>query len=246
MKNLIIVPVGSHVDKFTKLNNLDFDLKSHWRNRLNNRNYLILAVQYSDYIPENDTYDELVVMKGYKWEIIKKLSKIYDFSMYEYIGLYDDDVVIDYISINNTFIAAKNEQINAFQVSLAKGSESAWPCTRNVSNWYSATTNFIEIMCPVFNIKSLMKIINLLNLYEPKHGWGIDIILADYLGCELTVYHFCSMYHPSRPETGSTYSAMEARIEMQYLLSKIYSRINPNFRFTHDKVTSHKLIEQTP
>ena len=28
--NLIIVPTGSPIDKFTKLHNLDFDLKSHW------------------------------------------------------------------------------------------------------------------------------------------------------------------------------------------------------------------------
>ena len=227
--NLIIVPVGCHIDKFIKLHKLQFDVKQHWRNVKNKRNYDIVAVRYSDFIPEEGTYDKLYEFKGMKWQIVLKLFKTFDFSIYRYIGVYDDDVVIDSTSINHSFEQAFHECIPAFQISLDNLSESAYACTRNVEGWYSAKTNFIEIMCPCFRYDMFIKIIKLISSYEIKHAWGIDLVFSDYLKTPLTVYHFCKIFHPSRLDEGSTYDQSEARNEMAYFINEIYSTINPDW-----------------
>jgi len=239
--NLIIVPVGCPVDKFIRLHGLHFDLSKHWRNTKNDRNYDIIAVKYSEFIPEEGTYDQLFEISGMKWQIVLKLIQFIDLSKYTYIGIYDDDVVTDFLSINHSFQKALNECIPAFQISLNSLSESAYICTRQVDGWYSAKTNFIEIMCPCFRYDMFVKIIKLISSYQIKHAWGIDLVFSDYLKTPLTVYHFCSIFHPSRPGEGSTYNKKEALIEMNYFIDQIYIEINPLWKRSNEITYSYIL-----
>ena len=58
--NLVIVPVGSPIDKFIKQTNYPMDVKDHWRWVRPELNYNILVVKYSDeFEPEFGSYDEL-------------------------------------------------------------------------------------------------------------------------------------------------------------------------------------------
>ena len=228
-KNLIIVPVGTTIEHFVKLHNINFDMNSHWRNFSNERNYDILAIQYGDFVPEENTYDNVVSSKGNKWKIVKQISKYIDFSQWEYIGVYDDDLITTTESVNYAFQFAKDHSIGAYQQALSVGSESNWVVTRQNTDWSWAETDFIEIMCPVFEKNNFTKLIELLNLYEVNHGWGLDFIFHDYFKCNLAIIHAAPVFHPSRPNTGSTYIVEEAFKEKDIFLNHVYKKINPNY-----------------
>lgn len=215
--NLIIVPVGSPVDKFVKQVGHNMPIEMHWRQTNNDRNYAILAVQYGDFEPEPGTYDALLKIKGFKWTIAKELQKHLDFTDWEYVGFYDDDVILDYIAMNRSFELATEKQFPAFQISLARGSESQYPCTRNNPSFKYTITNFIEIMCPVFHKSVINKFMKLVHSYNVYTGWGLDYVLAEYLDIKPAIIHEVTMLHPPRPDTGSGYDKSNAFQEMYNL-----------------------------
>jgi hypothetical protein len=221
-ENLIIVPVGNPIDKFVKQLNYPMDVKDHWRWVREERNYQVVAVQYSDFEPEEGTYDHLIKMKGFKWPIAKELSKQFDMTEWEYIGFYDDDVILDWKKMNRSFEIAKDKNFKAFQISLEKGSESQWPCTQQTEGISHSFTNFIEIMCPVFSRSVLPQFMKLANAYDVYTGWGLDYVLAEYLDIKPAVIHEVTMFHPPRPDTGSGYDKSKAFAEMDLLLNTVF------------------------
>lgn len=220
--NLVIVPVGVPVDTFCKTK---YESDTHWRRKSFERNYQILAVQYGDFVPEEGTYDDLIVMKGFKWTIAKELYKKFDFTDWEYVAFYDDDVVLSYNNMNESFDLAKQNNFKAFQISLSSGSESQWKCTQHMQGIDFAYTNFIEIMCPVFNRSVLPKFMDLVNSYDVFCGWGLDYVLSEYLNIDPVVIHSIQMYHPPRPQTGSTYNKDSAFKEMYNLLGSVFPKL---------------------
>lgn len=218
--NLVIVPVGSPIDRF--IDQYPIKLEDHWRQTKNDRNYDIIAVQYGDYEPDHSTYDQLYKIEGFKWPILKKLNSMIDLTEWEYVGIYDDDVILDYHTMNASFEFAKDKNFKAFQISLAPGSESQWKCTQKKRDVIYTRTNFIEIMCPVFSRLSLEKMMLLLNRFDVYSGWGVDYVLSEYLMYEPAVIHFLQMFHPSRPDTGSEYQKKAAFEEMFKLLYDIF------------------------
>lgn len=221
--NLVIVPVGSPIDKFIKQTNYPMDVKDHWRWVRPELNYNILVVKYSDeFEPEFGSYDELFVQKGFKWTLAKYLWKQIDLTDWEYVAFYDDDVIMDWQSMNRSFEIAKENNFKAFQVSLAAGSESQWPCTRNLPQTSYAYTNFIEVMCPVFSRSVLPDVMKLIHAYDIFTGWGLDYVLSEYLDSKLAVIHEVEMFHPPRPDTGSGYDKSKAFAEMDKLLNQVY------------------------
>jgi hypothetical protein len=223
-KNLIIVPVGKPVDHFIKQTGYPVKVEDHWRMANNERNYDIMAVQYGDFVPEEGTYDDLCYQPGFKWTILKQLYKNIDMSQYEYIGLYDDDVILDYCSMNSSFELAKQKNFKAFQISLAAGSESSYPCTQNMPGVEYTDTNFIEVMCPVFRKDALNKVMELINKYDIYTGWGLDYVLSEWLDSYMNVIHDVKMLHPSRPDTGSGYDKSNAFREMGEFLNIVFPK----------------------
>jgi len=223
--NLIIVPVGLDIDHFVKLHELEFDMNDHWRNIANDRNYDILAVQYGDYVPQEGTYDYLLKATGNKWKILKSIKNEIDFAQWDYIGLYDDDIVTTTDCITAAFNYAKINNIAAYQQALSPGSESNWPVTRQQEGWAVSFTNFMEIMCPVLRQDCLFKVIDLIDKYDVNHGWGLDFIFSDLFDSDIGIIHFAPMFHPSRPSTGSSYKKDDAFKEMDSLLNTVYPSI---------------------
>lgn len=223
--NLIIVPVGSPVDKFVKQVNHPMPIEMHWRQTKNDRNYAILAVQYGDFEPEPGTYDALLKIKGFKWTIAKELQLHLNFTDWEYVGFYDDDVILDYRAMNTSFDLAKEKEFKAFQISLAPGSESQYPCTRNNPTMKYTITNFIEIMCPVFHHSVINKFMRLAHSYDVFCGWGLDYVMAEYLDIEPAIIHKVMMLHPPRPDTGSGYDKTDAFREMYNLFDEVFPNL---------------------
>ena len=242
--NLIIVPVGLDIDHFVKLHELEFNMDDHWRNTANERNYDILAVQYGDYVPQEGTYDFLVKAKGNKWKIIKQLDKEIDFSQWDYIGAYDDDVLTTTDCVNAAFNYAKLNNVAAYQQALSPGSESNWPVTRQEEGWAVSFTNFMEIMCPVFRQDCFFMLMGLIDKYDVNHGWGLDFIFSDLFNSDIGIIHFAPMYHPSRPSTGSSYSKDEAFNEMNNLVNSLYPSIKKGWVAKGGEVKSFLTLDE--
>jgi hypothetical protein len=235
--NLVLVPVGLPIDHFINLHNVPMERKDHWRYKDNERSYDILAVQYGDYEPELDTYDFKVNVTGNKWKILKTIHNegLIDFSQWEQIALFDDDVVLPCDAMDAAFNFAKHYNIEAYQISVTPESESSYPILKNNPELLWAETNFMEIMCPFFSKNKLFEVLEFINKYDVNHGWGLDYIFKDLLNTTIGVLHFIAMYHPSRPNTGSSYTKREAEQEMNYLLGELYPKLNPNWSATHNQ-----------
>jgi hypothetical protein len=223
--NLVVVPVGSPVDKFINPARYPMSVQQHWRSPSVDRNYAILAVQYGDFEPEAGTYDALIKRRGYKWELVKALQEYVDYRKWNYVGFYDDDLLIDRVSVSKSFDFAEARGFKAFQISLAPGSESQFRCTRNRPYLSYSSTNFIESMAPVFHRSAIDGLMRLLNAYEVRSGWGMDIVMSEYLNLEPKIIHALQMFHPSRPGTGSTYSQKAAFDEMRSVFDVVFPRL---------------------
>jgi hypothetical protein len=223
--NLVIVPVGSPVDKFVKQVNHPMPIENHWRWTKNDRNYSILAVQYGDFEPEEGAYDALLKISGFKWTIAKELQKHLDYTDWEYVGFYDDDVILDYSAMNYSFDLAASKEFKAFQISLSPGSESQYPCTRYNPSLKYSYTNFIEIMCPVFHKSVINKAMRLAHSYDIFCGWGFDYVMAEYLDIKPAIIHEVHMFHPPRPDTGSGYDKTKAFNEMYNLFDNVFPKL---------------------
>jgi hypothetical protein len=236
--NLVLVPVGLPIDHFINSHNIPMDRKDHWRFKDNERSYDILAVQYGDYEPEIDTYDYKVKISGNKWKILKTIhnEKLVDFSQWNQIALFDDDVVLPCDALDAAFNFAEINGITAYQISVTPESESSYPILKNNPEWLWAETNFMEIMCPFFSKENLFKVIELINQYDANHGWGLDYIFNDYLKTNIGVLHFIAMYHPSRPQTGSSYTKRDAENEMNFLLTDFYPKLTPGWNLNRNEI----------
>ena len=137
----------------------------------------------------------------------------------------DDDVILDYCSMNSSFDLAKQKNFPAFQISLATGSESSYPCTQNMPGVEYTDTNFIEVMCPVFRKDTLVKVMELINQYDIYTGWGLDYVLSEWINSYVNVIHDVKMFHPPRPDTGSGYDKTNAFREMHELLHVVFPKV---------------------
>jgi hypothetical protein len=65
--NLIICPVGNPLTFDSR-----FDSDNHWRyTNKQERDYETLVFQYSEFIPEDNTYDTLIKKRGFKWSLAR-------------------------------------------------------------------------------------------------------------------------------------------------------------------------------
>lgn len=216
MNNLIICPVGiplSFDDRFEKEN--------HWRYVDNERLYETMVVQYGSYIPEEKTYDILIQKKGHKFQLAKMILNSLDYSKYEYIGFLDDDLIIDYQSINNSILLAKENNLKLFQLSVTSDSDVFYPILRHNSSLKYAVTNFIEVMGPFIHTSLIPICLDIWNRYDIVSSWGFDKVLCDATKENAHVIHEFQMKHPKR---NSTYDKNSAFAEMNYFLSSVFPK----------------------
>jgi len=214
MRNLIICPVG---------NPLTFDdrYKRHWRYTDENRKYETLVFQYSDFVPEDNTYDFLIKKSGFKWSLAKEHLKTFDYSKYEYIGFLDDDLITDIESINYALEESKNKGYKLFQLSVTKDSDMFYPILYQKNGIKNARTNFIEVMGPFIHTSLIPVCQELWEKYDIYSGWGFDKVLCDLTKENATVFHNVNMYHPKKI---SSYNKSNAFSEMNKLTEEIFPK----------------------
>jgi hypothetical protein len=219
MKSLIICPVGNPIS-FNK----NFDKNFHWRLKTKERNYDILLVCYKSaetFVPEEKTFDDLRYSSGQKWKLIKTVLNDLNYSKYEYIGFFDDDLVTDIDSINEALKLASEKNIKIFQMSMADESDVFYPILRQNLRLKYTITNFIEIMGPFIHTSLIPICLELWNKYDIATGWGFDKVLCDLTKEKAAVIHTHSMYHPKRE---TSYNKTAAFAEMDVLLYDVFPK----------------------
>lgn len=216
-ENLIICPVGNPISFYNK-----FEDSKHWRYTTNERLYKTQVFQYSDFVPEENTYDNLIKQKGFKWSLSKEFFKTNDYSKYEYIGFIDDDLVTDYENMNKALSLAHEKDFKIFQLSVTKDSDEFFKILVNQPGIKYTKTNFVETM-GMFIHSSLMPIVQeFWDEYDIYCGWGFDKVLCDITKTDAAVIHCCQMYHPKRYSSYNKSSAFEE-------MNKVLYEITPRF-----------------
>jgi hypothetical protein len=217
MRNAIFVPVGIPIAFHPS-----YDRDNHWRMVKPTRNYEVVAYNYNNFQPESGTYDILVKDRGYKWEMAKHFLETFDYTEYDYIGFWDDDLITDIQSINRAIEIAVDNNLKLFQLSTISGSDSTHTILhQDLSKSYSKT-NFNEGMGQFVHSSLIPIILQFFKHHKVKSGWGFDLIMSSICKEKCGVIHEVSMYHPAKP---SSYDKTLAHSEMHKILTWVY----PNF-----------------
>jgi hypothetical protein len=216
-KNLIISPTGENslVKEWIK-ETPNFDLVLLCYD--NDEEKASIFKQYTPYV---------FVGKGEKFHLIKSFieSNLNFISEYNYVWLPDDDVSISTFDINKLFKTANEYNLALCQPSM-KGYIShniTLPVEGNILRY----TNFVEVLAPLFNLETLLKVYQTFDLNYS--GWGYDYLwpyLLNYPQDKIAIIDNIIMTHV-RP-VGNNYSRfpVDPGIEMKYILQKY--NINPN------------------
>ena len=220
MTNLIFCAVGNPI-----LFHDGYDRDAHWRYSLPERNYKTVVCNYNDFQPEENTYDIIYKDVGYKWQLVKNFLSNFDYSEFEYIGFFDDDIISDISNINRALEIAKNNNLLLFQPSMKQGSESSHSILLQNEALSYSITNFVEGMGCFIHV-SLMPILQkFFEVHDARTGWGLDIILSPLMKTRGSVIHQSSIFHPPKDYKGYTpsyYDTSTAVEEMNYILSTVY------------------------
>jgi hypothetical protein len=215
--NLIICPVGNPLTFDSR-----FDSDNHWRyTNKQERDYETVVFQYSEFIPEDNTYDTLIKKRGFKWSLAKELFESFDYSKYEYIGFLDDDLITDIQSINNSLKLAKEKDLKIFQLSVTQDSDMFYPILKNKPSISYSKTNFNEVMGPFIHTSLIPLCIELWSKYGIFSGWGFDKVLCSLTKEQAAVIHEYQMYHPKKD---SSYDKSKAFAEMDLLTKDIFPK----------------------
>lgn len=235
MRNLIICPVGNPVTFDSR-----FDKDNHWRYNKKERLWETTVVQYSEFEPEPNTYDNLIQMRGQKWFLSKQILKSIDYSKYEYIGFWDDDLITDIENLNRALILASERNFKLFQMSVTKDSDMFWPILKNKDGVKYTKTNFNEVMGNFIHTSLLSLCLELWDWYDIQSGWGFDKILCDLTKNDAYVIHCSQMYHPMKK---TSYDKSKAFQEMDDLLMNVFPKFM-KYKYNEDWVFKESQIEK--
>lgn len=206
----------------------EYDKDNHWRFTKDHRQYETAVYMYKDYDIESNSYDYLVRdIKGFKWQIAYKFLKEFDFSNYEYVAFFDDDVITDIQSINRAINIAKERDFKIFQLSTVDGSEHTHQVLFQNKSLITSTTNFVEGMGPFFHVSLIPSLLEFWKFHEVKSGYGFDLLYTEITNSKAGVIHEVSMFHPPKSFYGYVpkyYDNSEAENEMYHILVNVYPK----------------------
>lgn len=240
MPNLILCPVGNPITFDNR-----FDKENHWRYNKPDRLWETVVFQYSDFVPEENTYDKLIVKKGFKWTLTKEYLKTIDYTKYDYIGFMDDDLITDIGNLNRAISLATEKDLKLFQMSVTIDSDMFWPILINKPKVKYTKTNFIEIMGPFIHTSLIPVCQELWDAYDIYSGWGFDKVLCDLTKTDAAVIHCSQMYHPKKI---SSYDKSDAFAEMDNLTYNVFpkfmkTKYNENWSFKESQIEKQIIME---
>lgn len=192
------------------------------------------AIEYTKDTPQ------VYSAKGFKWWLIKSFveSDPEFVSQYEYIWFPDDDISISTGEINEIFSIAKEHDLWLCQPSLKGYVSHKITCPQ--PNSLLRYTNFVEIMSPLMNQKTLQI---LKETFDVNYSsWGLDGIWPYLLGNpkdKVAVIDKISMTHTKPTGNPALYSKIPHGIQQDEQLA--YDKYSDGNRFIQTEYSKIKL-----
>jgi hypothetical protein len=210
-KNLVIAPVG------------DNSLHKNWLSK--NQNFDLILIYYgdSDLIFEEYKKDSILIIKDkgpagklYYRSILNNLDLI---KKYNFVWLPDDDLDTDYEQINQLFEIHKKHNLSLSQPSIY--GHVSYDIERQNKSTVLRYTNFVEVLCPLMNLETLMTLYPTYNLNESS--WGLDYLwpkILNYPNDKIAIIDLVFVIHTRA--VGETYSRFKKTPmeELQELFSE--------------------------
>jgi hypothetical protein len=185
----------------------DESLHPEWVKEKTNFDLVLLYYGNDESVAESNLqYTPYVYMaKGEKYHLLKSFieSNIEFISNYTHIWIPDNDVSISTENINKLF-----EISNQLKLSICQPAMEGYvshEITKPVSNSVLRYTNFVEVLAPLFDLESLLKIYKTFDLNYSS--WGYDYLwshLLDYPKDKIAIIDDIIMIH-TKP-VGQSYS----------------------------------------
>ena len=160
-------------------------------------------------------------------------------SKFEYIWFPDDDIQINTESINKLFVLAKKYNLWLCQPSLL--GYISHQITSPYQNSLLRYTNFVEVMAPMMNLDTVLK---LKDTFDVNYSsWGLDGIWPYILGHpkdKIAIIDEIKMTHTKPPGNPELYSKIPHSLEIDEKL--IYDKFSNGERFLQTQYTSLNLI----
>ena len=208
--NLIIAPAG---DKSLYLEWLD-----------GKPNFELVLLYYGEDIEVAKSYTKytphVYASKGFKWWLIKSFieDNLDWISQFEYIWFPDDDLSINTDNINKLFEIAKEYKLWLCQPSLL--GYASHRITLPQENSLLRYTNFVEVMAPIMNLDTVLK---LKDTFDVNYSsWGLDGIWSYLLGDpkdKIAIIDTIIMTHTKPPGSPELYSKIPHSLEMDEQLA---------------------------
>lgn len=197
-------------------------------------NFDIVFLYYGDNLSTAKYYlkytSHIYHAKGTKFQLIKSFlqENIEFISQYSYIWLPDDDVRISTKEINRLFNFAKEWDLILCQPAM--DGYVSHDITKPVANSILRYTNFVEVLAPLFNLESLLKVYKTFDLNYSS--WGFDYLwphILEYPKDKIAIIDDIIMTH-TKP-VGQSYSRFpkapwEEMNELLYLYNIKKEEIN--------------------
>ncbi len=199
-KNILITTIGS------------LDCISSWLCKT--RNFDVALIYYPKEIKPDvkkrlESYADFVFyQEGFKYEVIQKIIRENpELLEYDYYWMPDDDVFLKKGNVNFLFDQAKKYQLGLSQPSTTKENAS-WKLLRHQRGYEIRYSNFIEVMCPLFSLKSLKTCLK--SFSYSKSGWGLDILWSSLISEKIGIIDSAVVRHTKKIdlEKGTLYQKL--------------------------------------
>ena len=229
--NLVLSPAG------------DNSLHSEWIQ--GKPNFDLVLLYYGDDLEKAGSYlkdtPHVYASKGFKWWLIKSFieDNLEWVSQFEYIWLPDDDLSINTKSINELFEIAKKHSLWLCQPALL--GYASHNITLPRENSLLRYTNFVEVMAPLMDLDTLLK---LKETFDVNYSsWGLDGVWPYLLGNpkdKVAIIDTVKMIHTKPPKSPELYSKIPHSLE--YDTNLAFEKYTSGESFPHTEYTQIPLI----
>jgi len=167
----------------------------------------ICVVYYGNNAQVANTYERMssyyFKLRAPKWQLVRHALQNVPWETYDYIWLPDDDLLISGPTIMNMFQIASDHKLVLGQPALVGGN-----CQHKIlaqrPKLMLHYTNFIEIMCPFFQVDTLKYLFPTFDNDDTKSGWGLDFLWASMLNFSNIGVIDAAPVHHARPGQSSS------------------------------------------
>jgi hypothetical protein len=206
----------------------------------NSPNFELVLLYYGNNLEIASSYlkdtPHIYASKGFKWWLIKSFieDNLDWISKFEYIWFPDDDIQINTESINKLFVLAKKYNLWLCQPSLL--GYISHQITSPYQNSLLRYTNFVEVMAPMMNLDTVLK---LKDTFDVNYSsWGLDGVWPYLLGHpkdKIAIIDEIKMIHTKPPGNPELYSKIPCSLEIDEKI--VYDRFSNGERFPQTQYT---------